>query len=673
MNRPSPRRLTGLIVGAAVLLAFLFAAYTHHVWEDYYITYRSSKNLATGYGLVFNHGDRLHTFTSPLGVLLPAAASLLTGNTSDTGALWIFRTMCALALGGGIALLVALNRRLNYPAIATAFLATYLITDAKVLDFTINGMETAFMVLFLAYALWAHFSPGARQWTHLGAAWAGLMWTRPDSFIYIGLVAAALWVFNDPERTGGSRRQLLGLYLRAGLCTTALYGPWLLWAKWYYGSIVPHTIVAKGGQSGGWEAGARFLANFWRMPWLIWQGKASAEGAFLPSYYMFPTWPSWMLPWGRALATICSLLWLVPRVRLETRVASLAFFGGAAYLSYVPYFPFPWYFPSAFLLAAVALTGVLGQLWSRGRPFGRGLAAVVGVIALAGSFILTCGTARQMRAQQALIETGNRRSIGEWLKAHAGPNDSVFLEPLGYIGFFSGLKTYDWPGMSSRELVEAKLLVGTNWGALIRYLQPTWLVLRPDGEGDLPAISPELSTHNYELVREFNRLDDVKRLQIPGRKLLEFDARFRVYHLKNPMRFDADGLEIDSAFGSSIRNIGAVRVRMVHAPSAMLIDVPAGVHHVSGRFGYPPESFTGDDPTDGATFRICWTDGTRRIELASRHLDPAGTPADRALQTYDLTLPPALPGRRIRLSFETDPTGTSTKDWTCWTSPEFRP
>ena len=178
---PASKRLTApllaLVLTAVVALGY--ALYTQHAWEDYYITYRSSKNLATGHGLVFNLGDRLHTFTSPLGVLLPAVASLLTANSSDLGALWLFRLMCAVALGGAAALLVLTARRLNYGAIAAAFLVAWLALDAKTVDFTINGMETAFMMLFLAYAWWAHLSAGPRQWLHLGAAWAGLMWTRP--------------------------------------------------------------------------------------------------------------------------------------------------------------------------------------------------------------------------------------------------------------------------------------------------------------------------------------------------------------------------------------------------------------------------------------------------------------------------------------------------------------
>jgi len=515
-----------LAFACAVILALSFALYTNHAWEDYYITYRSSKNLATGHGLVFNHGDRLHTFTSPLGVLLPAASYLLTGNSSDTGALWIFRVICATALGGAAALLVGLTRRLNYPTIAVFFLAALIVTDAKMLDFTINGMETAFMLLFTAWAVSAHLTAGARRWLHLGAAWAGLMWTRPDSFLYIGLLAVGVWVFNSPERTGCTRGELIGLFLRAGVVAAALYLPWFLWAWWYYGSPVPHTIVAKGAQ-GGNLALQRVAEGWWRMPWWIWQGRTAVEGAFLPSYYVFPTWPAWMQPFGRCLGSVCSFLWLVPGLRVETRATSLAFFGGVTYLSFVPYFPFPWYFPTTTLLAFIALAGLVGQLWQAAdklagrpvlrRPLVAGLVAVV-VIVLLGGLWLTGGAARQLKAQQYYVETGNRRVIGEWLHDHAAPGDTVFMEPLGYIGFYSGLKTYDWPGLSSREVSNAIKLVGTNWGRLIFYLGPNWLVLRSSSEGDLPRISPLLNSANYELVRKFDRMDDIARLDIPGRK-----------------------------------------------------------------------------------------------------------------------------------------------------------
>ena len=657
----------------AVILALGFALYTNHVWEDYYITYRSSKNLATGHGLVFNHGDRLHTFTSPLGVLLPAGASALTGNSSDTGALWLFRLMCASALGGAAALLLSLARRLAYPAVAAGLLVALLCTDAKSLDFTINGMETAFMLLFLAYAFWAHLTPGPRQWLHLGGAWAGLMWTRPDSFIYIGLVAAGCWIFNQPERTGGNRRQQLVLFLKAGLLTTALYGPWLLWAWWYYGSPIPHTIVAKGAQSGTpGEILLRFLNGSWQLPWQMWKGLTSAEGSFLPSYYMMPAWPAWMWAFGRTLATLCCLLWLVPRLRLEARVASFAYWIAVSYLSFVPYFPFPWYFPPTTLLAFVALTGAFSQLWQSGWRGLRIIAGAGAVVLLAGAVTLTWGAARQARAQQIYIEDGNRRVIGEWLRAHAEPGDTVFMEPLGYIGYFSGLKTYDWPGMSAREMPEAVRLVGPQWGKIIRYLEPNWLVMRAQDDGDLPRVDPALAAFSYDRVRDFSRQAEVEQLDVPGRALLKFDSHFVLYHRRSRLRQDTDGYQIASPIGSSIRAINGTRMRLVHAPGTLIAPLAGNARRLTIRFGFPDDATAGSDATNGAIFVIWLVDGKTRLKLHERKLEPTLQPADRGLQELALDLPERKYPLKAHLVFETDAMGSTSKDWTFWSDPEIK-
>ncbi len=674
----------------APLLAFCLAAavapacalHTRHAWEDYYITYRSSKNLATGHGLVFNVGDRLHTFTSPLGVLLPAVASLLTANSSDPAAWWIFRLMCIAAFGGAAALAAQLLRRLDCAGPAAAFTLVWLALEAKTVDFTINGMETAFMVLFLVHALRSHLTPGPRQWLHLGGAWAGLMWTRPDSFIYIGLIAAGCWVFNDPAQSGASRRSLLPVYLRAGAVATALYLPWLLFAHFYYGTAVPHTITAKSG-IGDPRTLAGLLQTALRLPFTAWSDTSSLQGTFLPAYYLIGGWPERLLQFASAPAALAAVLWLLPFLRPVARACSFAFFGAHVYLSYFPYFPFPWYLPSTAVLGILALGLALAQLlaaiarWRTAEPGNttpRYLAATALLLAAAvpaGAGWLTWQTARQFRAQQTYVEEGTRRKIGEWLQAHAEPGDTVFMEPLGYIGFYSNLKTYDFPGMSSREMVRARQLVGNDWIPLLEFLQPKWLVLRPQETDRLARRSPALLSDYYAPAREFSTLDQVQELDVAGRLYLEHDASFTVYRLQKPIMQRSKIAEASSRFDVSLRAIDGIEMTMVHAPGIMVVKVPAHATRFQARYGFPPDAYTGDLPlTDGATFQIDWEHGETKVNLLNVLIDPLSNPDHRRLLTLDHELPePGADG--ARLVFRTLSGITTIKDWTCWSTPEF--
>jgi len=667
-QRFSPARLAFL---ATFTIAVVFALYTQHAWEDYYITFRSSKNLATGHGLVFNVGDRLHTFTSPLGVLLPALASLLTANSSDPAALWIFRLMCATALGGAAALLVLVARRLNYGATTSFFLVAWLALDAKIVDFTINGMETGFMILFLAYALWAHLSPGPAQWRHLGAAWAGLMWTRPDSFIYIGLVAAGFWLFNDSRQSGTSRMKLLGLFLKAGLLTTALYLPWLVFAHLYYGTAVPHTITAKSG-IGDPRTLAGLLQSTLRLPLSAWNDMTSLKGTFLPAYHMIGGWPALLGQVGGGVALVISLLWPLPFLRTETRVCSFAFFGAHAYLSYYPYFPFPWYLPATTLLGVAALGGLLAQMLRAmdQRPAGR-LAVALAALLAAGAGWTIWHVAQQLQAQQQYVENGNRRKIGEWLRSQAQPGDTVFMEPLGYIGYFSQLKTYDFPGMSSREMVQTRQQVGLDWSALIEYLQPNWLVLRPDEARRITGIVPDLLITHYSAVREFSVADEINRLDVMGRRYLETDARFTVYHRVKLNSYKTEVEEIVSRFEVSKKVLDGASLTLVHAPGRLTVKVPLKATTLDVTYGILEGAYTGDgDKTDGATFQIAWEHGDQRVPLLDITLNPAENPAHRGMQHFHCVLPPvADTGGRV--VFRTLPGATMTKDWTCWSRPEF--
>ena len=184
-----------------------FALYTDHAWEDFFITFRSSLNLATGHGLVFQVGERVHTFTSPLGTLLPALFAV-GGGDATTRALWCFRLVSAAALGGAIWMAArAMLRDGVTPFVLGAICALWAL-DAKTVDFAINGQEAALMIFFIVLTWHALVSEASVGRLALGCA--GLQWTRPDGCVFFAALALAWLAFGGGTARRARLRKLLG-------------------------------------------------------------------------------------------------------------------------------------------------------------------------------------------------------------------------------------------------------------------------------------------------------------------------------------------------------------------------------------------------------------------------------------------------------------------------------
>jgi hypothetical protein len=131
-----------------------------------------------------------------------------------------------------------------------------------------------------------------------------------------------------------------------------------------------------------------------------------------------------------------------------------------------------------------------------------------------------------------------RKPIGLWLRQNAAaPTDTVFLEPLGYIGYFSQLKMLDLPGLCAPEVVAAeRRLKSVAPADLIPELRPDWLVLRPVQAGRIQAATPRLLTEAYTAIKAFDVSERLASYRwLPGRGYLTFDEKFIVYR-RNPSR-----------------------------------------------------------------------------------------------------------------------------------------
>ena len=541
------RRPETIVFGIVLLFSLAFAAFTQHIWEDYWITFRASLNLATGNGLVFTPGERLHTFTSPLGTILPAALSWLTGNHADFVTLWLFRVISTATLAAGMVIFFRTFQALELKNISCWLIVALIGLDAKIVDFSINGMETGLLVFFLALAINGLLVPGPRQIVRIGIGWAGLMWSRPDSCVYVAILGLGMMLFL-PEKNPEARRFQWGKkIILAGLCCAVLYLPWFIWAWSYYGTPVPHTIAAKGATHAPFSAAALAM-DFVKFPALLLSpGESSKQIVFLPPYADHGGWPGEVTAFVSLLGSVACFAWVVPWLRRPTRFFSLGFFLGNFYLTGVlNYFP-PWYLPTVSVFGYLTLGNLfdealgLAEKWRQraARPAffsSLVLLAHVGAVALVlGQLALTASAAWQLRQQQAIIEDGLRQPIGLWLREHARtPHDSVMLEPLGYIGYYSRLKMLDYPGLASKEMVEARRRLGAaRENQAYRELKPDWIVLRPNESRSGRYIDVAGLAEYYELVRTFDATEKINAIAwLPGRPYLQYDQTFLVYHRK---------------------------------------------------------------------------------------------------------------------------------------------
>jgi len=539
--RPSemPQQLLLGLVALAFAVPLIYALFTDHIWEDSFITLRISENLLKGNGLTFNPPGLVHGFTSPINVLLLAACSYVTGQTSYEATFWLYRMFCAAAFAGGMALLA---RRIwsatpAHPKLCTVVFALLYIFDLKMVTFTANGMETAFMLLFFAGALSQLATGKPGPGIARGLFWAGMMWTRPDGCIYIAGMALADLYFSP-----GVRRELFLSLIKSGLLCAVIYAPWIAWATWYYGSPIPHTVIAKANVEIG--AVGQIMQALDRLFELT---TSCANFTFRPIYDVIGFFEGkhriflWTLhSLSRAASLFCCFYWLCPVKDRLGRAASLTFLVSMLYLAPMAT-PFPWYLAFAALPGLVALSRGLVTLSdvalrTQGRQVAGELhlAAEMALMILVSWQITMFGlNAWEMRIQQTEVEMGNRRNVGVWLHDHGRPEETILLEPLGYIGYFSQMHMLDWPGLVTPEMVATRKRVGGGMASMIHELNPDWVVLRPVEYEKLGRLREEFDK-NYVGEQVFDAKERLDQYQfIPGKPYVYIDATFFVFRRRD--------------------------------------------------------------------------------------------------------------------------------------------
>lgn len=423
--------LTALAISLAfyAALAWAWRAYTP---DDTYIFLRYADNAADGRGLVFNPGERVQGFTSPLWTLiltLAAAAGL---------PLLAFAKISGALLGAGcLAIAQALAKRIDARAAVAAPLVLAGFIDLPY--WAVSGMDAVLFAFVTAAAilLTVRAAGGAGGGALAALAWGIAGITRPEG-IGLGLIA------------------MFWLRRRDWIFFAAPIAAWVGFAWIYYGDPLPNTFWAKRfDRVESFRRGLVFLRAF----------ATTNDGALI------------------ALA-IGAAIWLKRHAAIQLIAWLLAAYG--AYLLWSG--GDSWVSPNAFRFAvpvlvpmSVAMAAGITAAWDR----------MSGVLDWRALLIASAGVIAWLLFPSAdgLVTraVGGDPAIIAHLRAHSAPDDTLAVTDIGNFGYRTGLRVIDTFGLVDRHV--ARTLRKRNNSTympgddirLIDYLMeraPRWIILK---------------------------------------------------------------------------------------------------------------------------------------------------------------------------------------------------
>jgi hypothetical protein len=371
-----------------------------NTFDDAFITFRHSVNLALGRGFVFNAGDNVLGTTSPLFGLILTLPALF----------GVQPTIFSIALGMTCDVLVAilafslLERDIGIAA-ALGFL-TFFAINPHVIRVSVGGMEST-LFLLLSFST-------ARLLARRDEGWALVLsaisvWIRPEGAAWGLLALAALWL------RGGSRSRLRFTVVAAALVAFPMVLMWL-----QYGSLLPQSVESKGKFVGG--SLGEVVAIFFFPEGSPVQSALTLLGLIgLFKAWRASTTMRWYLIWSGMYVAA----YMLARPRMMT------------------WYALPVYF------AVTTLAGIAAGMMLERLPGGRLRRDLVGW-GVAG----VCALA----AIGLVASTGSspvRRNVYEplaaWCRENLSPGQTVAAGDVGAIGYYSEAIIYDLAGLVWRD------------------------------------------------------------------------------------------------------------------------------------------------------------------------------------------------------------------------------
>jgi len=242
-------RLLGLYIATLTVVVIGLSLFFGFTAEDSFISLRYARNVFSGHGPIYNHGENINAMTSPLHVFILYLFFYITENTELANK--IMGISCAITSAAILARAFRGNGYLVALAVATA------ISPAPVLLWSVGGLETPLLLLLVTISVPLVLAIVERQqyvWNYLVLCLVGgiAFLVRYDSAIYFGPIILVVAFIN-------------GIRIWQALCwITGAIAPfsWIVFSIAYYGDPLPTSFYVKTPSVDSVQANVIYIATF---------------------------------------------------------------------------------------------------------------------------------------------------------------------------------------------------------------------------------------------------------------------------------------------------------------------------------------------------------------------------------------------------------------------------
>ena len=469
--------------------------FTRHIQEDALISWRVARNIIE-YGVYgYNGTEKISASTTHLYVGVGVIFQSIFGEGNFIYPLLIFNTIL-LTIGLywlGKLLLSTTNR-----VILFIFFVSFLPPAIKM---SILGMEFG-LLFFLYMALIKYGFVERKKWAFILMPIL-ILWTRIDTCIFLGI----LFIYDVIQQRKWNTALMIGGIL--AVVSTVTFN-WF-----YFGEIVNNTITSK--------------KNNYINPTLI--ERWTEFKFFAPNYFGIVKFPDSIYNYATIilfiLSAICLVvlngLWDSNRKKVVTFLFIFGLIKSVIFGAANSWFDWYYWIPQICLFLPIVLL-ILDSDQYKKLAIGYSLFFFVPFTAYQAVHSIATGHG----------EWNHARNIGLYLDAiEPNKNKYIFLEPAGYIPYFSKLKVIDYVGLVDKRLSDENIVKNgkeVGFSNLINKAKPDYILedFNPMFQGKL---ADSTIYDDYELIKEFKIADVAKSDNPILDKIYKFKPSGRDFYL----------------------------------------------------------------------------------------------------------------------------------------------